>query len=255
MLDFLNSQGTIYVSMVLGGVLGLSLYLPLMAGQLSLASPGFYALGRLRGRHPLHENVRHRSGAEEILPTLRTAVEAFDVPAFRVVLALMYSSSGLDDEARKQARLVTATGLPDDLYWLGGRCWQAELAYRYDDRDQAQELLGLLEPHAWVAIGSPMPFPSPSVAHHMGLLAATLGRYDEAQAHFTRAAGIHERLGSPNWLARTRMEWAAMLLRRRDAGDTDRARDLLDQALATAVGLGLGGVEGRCRRLLAEAGA
>jgi branched-chain amino acid transport system permease protein len=31
--------------MVLGAMLGLSLYLPLMAGQLSLASPGFYALG------------------------------------------------------------------------------------------------------------------------------------------------------------------------------------------------------------------
>jgi branched-chain amino acid transport system permease protein len=44
-LDFLDSQGTLYVSMVLGGVLGLSLYLPLLAGQLSLASPGFYALG------------------------------------------------------------------------------------------------------------------------------------------------------------------------------------------------------------------
>jgi len=33
------------VSMLLGAMLGLSLYLPLMAGQLSLASPGFYALG------------------------------------------------------------------------------------------------------------------------------------------------------------------------------------------------------------------
>jgi branched-chain amino acid transport system permease protein len=31
--------------MLLGAILGLSLYLPLMAGQLSLASPGFYALG------------------------------------------------------------------------------------------------------------------------------------------------------------------------------------------------------------------
>ena len=31
--------------MLLGAMLGLSLYLPLMAGQLSLASPGFYALG------------------------------------------------------------------------------------------------------------------------------------------------------------------------------------------------------------------
>ncbi len=45
MLDYLNSYGSLIVTMVLGAVLGLSLYLPLMAGQLSLASPGFYALG------------------------------------------------------------------------------------------------------------------------------------------------------------------------------------------------------------------
>jgi branched-chain amino acid transport system permease protein len=44
-LEYLNSYGTLIVTMVLGAVLGLSLYLPLMAGQLSLASPGFYALG------------------------------------------------------------------------------------------------------------------------------------------------------------------------------------------------------------------
>src|SRR2546430_10321541 len=31
--------------MVLAAVLALTLYLPLMAGQLSVASPGFYALG------------------------------------------------------------------------------------------------------------------------------------------------------------------------------------------------------------------
>lgn len=45
MLDFLNANASLIVTMVLGAVLGLSLYLPLMAGQLSLASPGFYALG------------------------------------------------------------------------------------------------------------------------------------------------------------------------------------------------------------------
>jgi branched-chain amino acid transport system permease protein len=44
-LDYLNFYGSLIVTMVLGAVLGLSLYLPLMAGQLSLASPGFYALG------------------------------------------------------------------------------------------------------------------------------------------------------------------------------------------------------------------
>ncbi len=45
MTDFLSTYGFLFVSMLLGAVLGLSLYLPLMAGQLSLASPGFYALG------------------------------------------------------------------------------------------------------------------------------------------------------------------------------------------------------------------
>jgi len=45
MAGFFDTYGFLLVSMVLGAILGLSLYLPLMAGQLSLASPGFYALG------------------------------------------------------------------------------------------------------------------------------------------------------------------------------------------------------------------
>jgi branched-chain amino acid transport system permease protein len=45
MADFIATYGPLLISMLLGAILGLSLYLPLMAGQLSLASPGFYALG------------------------------------------------------------------------------------------------------------------------------------------------------------------------------------------------------------------
>jgi len=45
MSDFINNYGFLLVSMILGAILGLSVYLPLMAGQLSLATPGFYALG------------------------------------------------------------------------------------------------------------------------------------------------------------------------------------------------------------------
>jgi ABC-type branched-subunit amino acid transport system permease subunit len=42
---FLATYDFLLVSMVLAAVLALTLYLPLMAGQLSVASPGFYALG------------------------------------------------------------------------------------------------------------------------------------------------------------------------------------------------------------------
>ncbi len=41
MSDFLATYGFLIVTMVQAGLLGLSLYFPLQAGQLSLASPGF----------------------------------------------------------------------------------------------------------------------------------------------------------------------------------------------------------------------
>jgi branched-chain amino acid transport system permease protein len=45
MQDFLQNNGFLLVTLVQQGLLAMSLYYPLMAGQLSLASPGFYALG------------------------------------------------------------------------------------------------------------------------------------------------------------------------------------------------------------------
>ena len=45
MASFLTTYGALIVTMVFAAMLALSLYLPLMAGQLSLASPGFYAIG------------------------------------------------------------------------------------------------------------------------------------------------------------------------------------------------------------------
>jgi branched-chain amino acid transport system permease protein len=45
MTAFFNTYGFLITSMLFAATLALSLYLPLMAGQLSLASPGFYALG------------------------------------------------------------------------------------------------------------------------------------------------------------------------------------------------------------------
>jgi branched-chain amino acid transport system permease protein len=43
--QFINQFSFLMVNMVFNALLALSLYLPLMAGQLSLASPGFYAVG------------------------------------------------------------------------------------------------------------------------------------------------------------------------------------------------------------------
>jgi hypothetical protein len=94
-----------------------------------------------------------------------------------------------------------------------------------------------------------------AASHHLGLLAATLGRLDAADGHFTRAVETHAAMAAPVWLARSRLEWTATLLRRRAGDDVGRAAQLAGQALATAVELGLGPLEREARRLLAEATA
>lgn len=45
MAEFIATYSGLFIGMLISALLALSLYLPLMTGQLSLASPGFYALG------------------------------------------------------------------------------------------------------------------------------------------------------------------------------------------------------------------
>jgi hypothetical protein len=87
------------------------------------------------------------------------------------------------------------------------------------------------------------------VAWEPGLLATTLRRFDEAESRFA-AAAVHERVGAVAWLARTRLEWARMLLARSGPGDPERAREVLDQALASARTFGLANIEHRATQLL-----
>jgi hypothetical protein len=89
-----------------------------------------------------------------------------------------------------------------------------------------------------------------SVAFYLGLLATTVGDWPEAETHFAAAAATHERIGAPFWLARTRLEWARMLLARGEPRDGERAHHLLRQALATARDMGLANIERRAVELL-----
>src|SRR5207237_9449529 len=91
---------------------------------------------------------------------------------------------------------------------------------------------------------------SGSASHHLGMLATTLGRLEEADRFFAAADATHGTIPAPVWLARTRLEWARMLLARRQPGDAERAGELLDRAVAAARELGLGNVERRAVQLL-----
>jgi hypothetical protein len=78
-----------------------------------------------------------------------------------------------------------------------------------------------------------------AVARHLGQLAATLERWEEAAGHFERALELHTRLGARPLLAHTQHEYEAALLERGRHEDRERAGALLDAALATAEALGM----------------
>lgn len=84
------------------------------------------------------------------------------------------------------------------------------------------------------------------------MLATTLHRWDAAESHFVAAEAAHDDANAPAWLARTRLEWARMLLSRAQPRDAERARDLLEQALASARSFGLANIGRRATTLLAQ---
>jgi hypothetical protein len=75
-----------------------------------------------------------------------------------------------------------------------------------------------------------------SVARGLGVLAATAGRYDDAEAHFEAAVEIERRMGARPWLAHAQHDYAAMLAGR---GDGERARGFAREALAGYRELGM----------------
>lgn len=167
------------------------------------------------------------------------------------MMAVLHCELDRDEEARRAFERLAGSrfDLPGDLAWLRSMTDCAAVCAHLRDRTSAALLRDLLTPH-----GDQLGFPlggiaNGSVAHYLGLLATTLERF-EAEARFAAAEAMHSRIGAPTWWARTRLEWAWMLLRRQGPGDVKRARGLLDQALATAVGLGLGSVARRARQVL-----
>ncbi len=186
---------------------------------------------------------------------VREALSAYPlIPAFQAQLALALCESGRFDDARVLFERLAGAGfaaLPMDNAWMLSMPAYAMVAARLRDRAAASELYGLLAPYgdqfsftyagAWGA-----------VAHYLGLLATTLDRFDEADAHFAAAAETHERNRMPSWLARTRLEWARMLLARRRTGDGERARSLAEAATAGFATLGLDDWEARAEELAEE---
>jgi hypothetical protein len=134
--------------------------------------------------------------------------------------------------------------LPVNHVWLHLVCSAATAAAYLEDPARCQALHGLLEPYADHVAGTLLWWVG-SVSHYLGLLAAALGRLDEADIRFAAAETANQQMEAPAWVARTRLERARTLLARQEPGDPEQARHLLRQALTSARELGLADLERR----------
>jgi hypothetical protein len=88
----------------------------------------------------------------------------------------------------------------------------AEVVTGLGDVGRAEILYDLLEPYRGLLIVATQGAVCLGAAdRYLGMLAATVGRFDEASALFCAAASLEERADAPRLAARTR-EWSARLL-------------------------------------------
>jgi DNA-binding CsgD family transcriptional regulator len=196
-----------------------------------------------------HLRVEQGRLDDETLALFHSGHRVVEVPWNDAVLALSACELGRNDEARAALEALDPAAVPYDIYWLAAMTDWATVAGHLGDAVQAERIEAALRPYAAQAI----PFcaaPTPSVAHHLGVLAATLGRHDEAELRFSDALAMHEGIGASHWAARTRLEWARMLLARRQPGDAQRAQSLLEEALGAYESLGIDAWSRRAEEML-----
>lgn len=171
-----------------------------------------------------------RGGLEDCEAPIRELVAMFGArPAFRCALAHIHARLGRSAEATRALEDMARdrfAALPCDQEWLYGLSLLAETAALLGDAGSAAVLYDLLGPWADRNVVDVAEGMRGSVSRYLGLLAATLKRWDEAQRHFEHALAGNEKMGARAWVARTQEDYAATLLARGESGDRDRALEL-----------------------------
>ena len=178
----------------------------------------------------------------EIAPAVEGYVEQAPTrPEWRAALALALTEVDDPARARAEVRAVVDAGLdrlPSDVGRPVAYTLLAFACGRIAERAAAAELYGLLLPYADLCcvVGVTPSVCAGSFSYPLGVLAATIGRVDEAEEHFSVALERNRRLGARPWVALVEMDYGRLLAGR---GERGRASNLFNAARTAAVDLGM----------------
>ena len=194
----------------------------------------------------------------EMRGELQAVVDRFPRAAFAAAWLSLADAELGDSDAARGGCARWPNSCPSNLEMASG-CrpsrWRPSWPHASTIRRPPAILYPLVAPYAdhIIAFTAPQPVACHgSASFYVGLLATVTSRWAEAADHFEAAIRAHDRLGARPFLARTRYEYARMLLSRGRPDDETRAFELLDRAHAAARTLGMAAVAGgsrRCERL------
>ena len=186
---------------------------------------------------------REQGRLAELEDTIRRSVHEYpSLPRFPCALAHLYGELGRERDARAALGLMVSRDLAReylDAEWLFTISLLADPCARLGDREGAERLYSMLLPYESLYAQAPVEATFGAIARGLGVLATTLRRFDDAERHFDVAIEIERRMGARPWLAHAQHDLGAMLLARGASGDSERARLLLDEALAGYRELGM----------------
>jgi tetratricopeptide (TPR) repeat protein len=189
--------------------------------------------------------VRREQGRLEELETtlIGLAAQFATLPIWRCSLAVFHCEVGNPEAARREFEQLAAhefAALPHDANRPAALALLSEACSLLGDPSRAAVLYKLLLPYAErnIVVATSAICYGPA-ARYLGLLAATLGRWEDAARHFAGALAMSETMGARPWAAHTQHDYARMLLARGAPGDQQKAGELLEHALATARELGM----------------
>jgi tetratricopeptide (TPR) repeat protein len=158
------------------------------------------------------------------------------------VLAWCCAELGAFDRAREILRTVTPAGaaaMDKNYLWWGAMVGFTNATAPIGDREWASVLYRLALPFADHNCTLGLTSFLGAVAHYLGVLAAALGRWDDAVAHFEAALQRHQTMRARPFIALTQQAYADVLVAKDAPENRARARQLQEAALRTAEELGL----------------
>lgn len=233
--------------------IGLRVTLALLRGDLSAAETVILeglrlrAPDRVQSSDPLSVGIfalrREQGRITELRPLVQAFAQRGDAGIWLPGLALMQLEFGDLEAARAILERLAAgdfAALPRDGRWTASLVYLTEVCAGLGATHHAAALYDRLLPWARrnIVVGGGSLCPG-CTDRFLGLLAATMRRWDDAEHHFDFALAMNERCGALAPLAHTRHDFARMLLERGCPGDRERALGLLREAQEAAGRLGL----------------